>query len=848
MLKALKLKSKKGMSLAYALIVSLFLVMVTGGVTTVALLQHNETGSDLNTRQAYISAKSGLDTMKNVLENNVIDSVHLPNSVGDEEYYILYKTNSGARIQYRSFDSLDDLEDEMRDLINNNFVIIGGEGTYFKITQKEPGQYGVTALNTTGKYNNNITENRGDLSFDIVSYTTYTFEDRTPPAPTPAPTTPTATIPTLTTLPPPTSPTDPTGILIPNSGGDFIMVGQQTALNELSSNADGYSAGKALNEYHKLSSGGSGSGTVQNQIIYTYSNEADLKSNSTYFPVVFDRTVKITTQFQNAQVAAYNQGVYMLGDAHGSEVNDCARAENNNNGEDLGNVSYFTTNVAYHQKIQCALLVIKHNFVARTNNPISEGPFVHYYGDADKNLYNGAHYVYVYLPNKIRVVTTNGDNYINRNFDFTKDPGWYMIKSGASICVSSNWQPLDPSLLEAAQGLNLYDKIMSYYADGGEIHSGSNETENEKGPGNCVRIVGNDGGYQGESRESGYSTGKDVGTYFSGDYQNRDKMNIFFAPNMSPVNAGYYHWYAGRTFNLQWFRNPNFVVKNGVHIRLSSPTVVLTIGPSAPAGAGVTTKISNVIEKQSGANCSIKLYGAANDNGTLRYGQGSCKLMAMVPFEVRYDGKSYTVREGTYTGVPSGLDLFTDDAKKFFDTAAPVNVNGVAFTTNARSSSTLMPASVNAVSNSLCGNIFARLFAGWRTPFVTVINPNAGSTTKDITASDLAGTNAVTLSKELVSLYYKNTDAAKTVHIFDVSASGDLVISRELSDGSTVPYLVFKRGTTGTYKIPLVGTEDTYGINLLDTSVIEDIKNNRTTANYTVTSQTYFDVLSREYY
>ena len=74
MLNALKFRSKKGISLAYALIVSLFLIMVTGGVTTVAILQQNETGSDLNTRQAYISAKSGLDSMKNVLENNVINS------------------------------------------------------------------------------------------------------------------------------------------------------------------------------------------------------------------------------------------------------------------------------------------------------------------------------------------------------------------------------------------------------------------------------------------------------------------------------------------------------------------------------------------------------------------------------------------------------------------------------------------------------------------------------------------------------------------------------------------------------------------------------------------------------
>lgn len=858
MLNALKFRSKKGMSLAYALIVSLFLVMVTGGVTTIAILQHNETGADLNTRQAYISAKSGLDAMKSVLENDVIDSADLPAAIGDEKYYILYKKNPTDPVQYEVIDPstllpgesiLDKIKDKMEEFIKvNKWTILGGEGTYFKITQNAAGEYGVTALNTTGKYNNNITENRGDLSFDVVSYTTHTFTDITPP-PATTPTTPTT--PTGSTTPTTPTPTEPpTGKIIGNSGGDFLMVGQQTALNELSSNSSGNSKGKMFNEYHKGSSGGSGSGTDSGQIIYTYSNDADLGSNRTYFPVVFDRAIKITTQCTNAQVAAYNQGVYMLGSYNGSEVDDCSRAENNNNGEDLGNVSYFTTNVAYHQSINCALLVIKNNFVARTNNPVTDGPFVNYYGDSSKNLINGQHYVYVYLPQAIRIVTTTGDNYINRSYDFVQPAGWYMIKSGSSICVQSSWQALDSSKLEEAQNLNLYDQIMSYYDDGGEIHSGANETENEYGPDNCVQITGNDGGYTGQSAKSGYCSGMDVDTFYNSSLvQNRSKYNIFFAPNMSPVNAGYYHWYAGRSFNMQWFREPNFVVKNGVHIRVSSPTVVLTIGPAAPAGGGVTTTISNIIEKQSGGNGSFKIYGAVNNNGTFQYAAGSCKLMVMSPFTVIYDGKSYQVEEGTYTGVPSGLDLFSDAAATFFETAASPSTNGISVKNSVDLSSSLMPASVNAVSNSFSSNIFTRLFAGWHTPFVTVISPNAGSDTKTIDGSLLSGTNAVTLSKDFASLYYKDvvTIGLDKFNVIDVSSSGDLVISRELSDGSTVPYLVFKKGTTGTYKIPCNIGEDTHGINLLDASVIEDIKG-RSPGNYTVTSNTYFDVLSKEYY
>jgi len=46
MSKLFNVKSKKGISLAYALIVCLFLFLITGGIATVALLQQNETGSD----------------------------------------------------------------------------------------------------------------------------------------------------------------------------------------------------------------------------------------------------------------------------------------------------------------------------------------------------------------------------------------------------------------------------------------------------------------------------------------------------------------------------------------------------------------------------------------------------------------------------------------------------------------------------------------------------------------------------------------------------------------------------------------------------------------------------------
>lgn len=171
-----KFKSKKGFSLAYALVVCLFLMLLTGGITTIAIMQANETGSDLNTRQAYISAKSGLDAMESMIKNNAINASDLPSgSVGSSLYYVLYQDSVGGEIKYQKCSDMTE--------VNNFFathpsaIIVGGEGTYFKVTKKDlSGRFSVMALNVTGKYNNNVTNNKGDLSFDMVCYEKYTFK------------------------------------------------------------------------------------------------------------------------------------------------------------------------------------------------------------------------------------------------------------------------------------------------------------------------------------------------------------------------------------------------------------------------------------------------------------------------------------------------------------------------------------------------------------------------------------------------------------------------------------------------------------------------------------------------
>ena len=488
----LNLKSKKGISLAYALVVCLFLIMITGGITTIAILQQNETGSDLNTRQAYISAKGGLSTMRDALKDNVVSSGDLPNSSVDEKYYVMYQSASGGPVRYKVFTSEADAQAELETLqADDAWEIIGGEGTYFRMTYNNPGDYGVTALNTTGRYNNNVSINKGDLSFEAVSYTQYVFDlDPTSPPTTPTTaTTPTSTESPITPTHPGTVPYNPPSS---NAGGNFLLVSQQTALNENRSNTNGYSSGKSLN---KISNN-------DNQIFYEGDTNATFENNRTYFPVVMDRTFMPNTQNSNSISAAYNQGVYFLGGFNGSKVNDAASSES----QDLGNVSYFEENADFGQSIRCALLVIKNNFVTSSNNGIWNAPKVIYYGDGDKNLYNGEHYVYVYLPNTVKFWLCNEGKYVHRDGTFTRGAGYWIVKSGSSLYDQSAWQPMPQALLQSAMDLNLYDQIMSYYENGGEIHTGSQET---KIP-NSVQILGDNGGYSEAYPNSGYDNARDV--------------------------------------------------------------------------------------------------------------------------------------------------------------------------------------------------------------------------------------------------------------------------------------------------------------------------------------------------
>lgn len=208
-----------------------------------------------------------------------------------------------------------------------------------------------------------------------------------------------------------------------------MLVGQQSCLNELGTAYDGHgnAVSSLLHSY-----------AMDNNIVYYMPSVETNKANThTYFPIVYDRMVKVTSESERCNVYTADQGVYMLGAYSGDKnLNELAN-------QNLGIASYITQNSVYQQSINCALLVIKNNFVT-----IDRSPIVNYYGC------NNLNYVFIYLPNNVTFYTCSEGKYLinDPNKTFTMGPGYYMIPSGAELCNRNNWKILikvDYRLLKA---------------------------------------------------------------------------------------------------------------------------------------------------------------------------------------------------------------------------------------------------------------------------------------------------------------------------------------------------------------------------------------------------------------
>lgn len=817
MLNKHKFNNKKGFSLALALVISLFLLMVTGGITTVAILQNNETGSDMNTRQAYISAKSGLDSMQDMIKLGTVTQAELPTIAGKESFIVALQLDDDSIVR-KSFSNEQDAQkfvklvkqklenptanvgDSYIDSMGSEIkAIVGGEGTYFRIKNLGNGKYSVTAENITGKYNNNVTQNKGDLSFDAVITTKYVFEGEAASE----------------------NPSSPTGV----SNGKFLMVGQQSALNENSYGQGTDNSQSILLQRYQVWDTNAVTG---DKFYYAPSVEAgaDGANIRTYFPVVYDRAIKVESNDQRAGMYAYNQGIYLYGGIAESvapnetnHVNETLKNEYGwyyDDGTNIGSyglVSYMTQNTEYHPGFRCAFLVIKNNCITTKNSPK-----VQYFGSENKE------YVYIHLINNVTFFTSNGDGriYKDANKTFTKTAGYYKIKSGEELFNAGNWETVTESVYKAeTKDADLSADLERYYENGGTIHSGCKETGVES----AIEITDDKGRFL--SGGDNYSGSKDGFTY----KDDRGKMNLFVSPNFSPTTTGYYRMYAGRSMNFQWFREADFNVKNQVHIEISAPTVVLTIGPSV-SYEGTSIAASKVISKEAGGNGSFELYG---DRGS-----GSCKLVVMCDFTVKYDGKEYTAHEGVYSTIPEGLDLFSDEARDYF-------------TDNAPEESTVpgggTPGSIGSVNNSGSNlNGITRGFSSFFSSFIptpSAVSSITGSGAKSIGQSDISGNTAITVGADVTALLYKNVSGRginKCNKLY--VSSGDLTIKKTFSDGTVVDYITFKKGS---YKIPCYSSDEADGVNIYSGAILKD-RADLTGSNYKCVGETTSVVILKEYY
>ncbi|MEF2920801.1 MAG: hypothetical protein U0O22_10125 [Acutalibacteraceae bacterium] len=600
-------RSKKGFSLAYAMVICLFLALVTGSVTTIALLQQDQTGSDLNTRQAYISAKSGLESVKNHLNNGTIKFDLSGVGEGDSRYFVLYQGADGIVKMEKSDILTGDLGiiSKMEKLMDEGFSIIGGEGTYYKVTQKENGILGITSVNQTGKYNNNVTINKGDLTFDAITYTKYTVtqtsdggEDTIPPDDDMVTTRPGSTDPTRVIgggLNRPTQddePDSPSNSTTTDTSGSttskFLMIGQQYAYNDatlVKGDNDGSAMG-LLQSYNK-------SNTVvwdTNEPFYQMqveTKDSDYTSHVSYFPVVYDKMVKVTSNADRSTVEAFNQGVYFCGDFKGyRNGNEYANKWSHDEYQwreagsyvhDMGLLSYTTINTEYQASIGCNFLCIENNvsnLVRNSGNNIKHVKV--YYSGTEKGYKNGK--IYVYIPygtnsagnqvsrnitifNCDEVGRYNGKPYdskftipsgyycFNNEFELTNIYSWYdsnniYTDSTGALTNKSGATPknrvISTTELKAAQDRNLYNDIIAYEKTG-TLHSGGQETV--YGDNNVSIINTNEGKYNSDVNGPYYRQSTSAEFKYSSYF---DDAHIFISPRFS----------MGRN-------NPNDNAKNG---------------------------------------------------------------------------------------------------------------------------------------------------------------------------------------------------------------------------------------------------------------------------------------------
>lgn len=654
-----RINSKKGISMVLAIALAAVLFLSTTTFLSIAMLQQKETGTTMNSRQAYVSAKSALDIAEELLNDGKLS---LPDS--GSLYYVFYYVEGDPEVHVEKFNSSELALNWINDPAHASYTIIGN--AYIKITKNADGSYTMTAVGKENKYDYSGDGNTGDLStkFD-VKYNLVEKEE----------------IANLTmkqkTI---TSPT----------GNKFLMLGDQTSFSLLRS------VRKTLNEgdttFRTLQS--YDTDNEKKSIIYIPKNEAGNTPLTTCFPLVFDKTVKSTSNGDSRlKFTAYDNGIYFLGNYTGPKITSDYNSE-------AVDVSFYTNSDAYGTALECKYLVIGGNMVCRPATGES-GITLKYSGssyDTDKG-------VVIYFTKNCKLMTYNNSNQITKTVEYKK--GYYYINLGdnntavdlfsESTKASAKEITTNSEEYKRVNSIDMYSSMVDTKGKLKDIHS-AYEGEYEKGK-ERVDILNESGTFTAVPNSNSYSN--TVRTTFTKGWQD---YYIYCAPSEMPTASGYYDMYSGKEFNYLWYNINPMEFNGNVDMSIHSSNITLSIGPDEKE----TVYYNNQIKNSNGNpyypysfnQTILPTDKFATDSNTTKFtSEGSNKIKqnnSSASFSVKpywneksftlkvvndfivemSDGTTYTVKADDYTDIPeTGLNLFTDEAKKYFESHSTSRVD-----------------------------------------------------------------------------------------------------------------------------------------------------------------------------
>lgn len=654
-----RINSKKGISMVLAIALAAVLFLSTTTFLSIAMLQQKETGTTMNSRQAYVSAKSALDMAEELLNDG---KLQLPDS--GSLYYVFYYVEGDPKVHVEKFSSSEDALKWINNPAHASYTIIGN--AYIKITKNTDGSYTMTAVGKENKYDYSGDGNTGDLStkFD-VKYNLVEKEE----------------IANLTmkqkTI---TSPT----------GNKFLMLGDQTSFSLLRS------VRKTLNEgdttFRTLQS--YDTDNEKKSIIYIPKNEAGNTPLTTCFPLVFDKTVKSTSNGDSRlKFTAYDNGIYFLGNYTGPKITSDYNSE-------AVDVSFYTNSDAYGTALECKYLVIGGNMVCRPATGES-GITLKYSGSS----YNTDKGVVIYFTKDCKLMTYNNSNQITKTVEYKK--GYYYINLGdnntAVDLFSENTKKSAVKIATNSEeykrvnSIDMYSSMVDTKGKLKDIHS-AYEGEYEKGK-ERVDILNESGIFTAVPNSNSYSN--TVRTTFTKGWQD---YYIYCAPSEMPTASGYYDMYSGKEFNYLWYNINPMEFNGNVDMSIHSSNITLSIGPDEKE----TVYYNNQIKNSNGNpyypysfnQTILPTDKFATDSNTTKFtSEGSNKIKqnnSSASFSVKpywneksftlkvvndfivemSDGTTYTIKADDYTDIPeTGLNLFTDEAKKYFESHSTSRVD-----------------------------------------------------------------------------------------------------------------------------------------------------------------------------